>query len=80
MLLSSLLQLLLLLADSCFLSPIGGGACSPRWTNPNINNHRAVVCGSPYEVANNPVKTNTLSFTESKPIYVYIYISMLFRN
>ena len=47
--------------DTCYLSQASADACFPSWTESKYGN-RAVVCGSPNEVANNPLGANTFSF------------------
>ena len=47
--------------DSCYLSASNADACFPSWTKSDDGN-RAVVCGSPNEVANDPLKTNTFTY------------------
>lgn len=47
--------------NSCYLSARSADACFPAWTESEDRN-RAVVCGSPNEVANDPLKPNIFTF------------------
>ena len=49
------------IVDSCYLSARSTNACTSSWTESEDDN-RAVVCGSPGEVANDPLKPNTFVF------------------
>ena len=47
--------------ETCYLSARSTNACTSSWTVSEDDN-RAVVCGSPGEVANDPLKANTFVF------------------
>ena len=54
------------IVDSCYLST-NTKACSSAYKKRN-NGDAVVVCGSPGEVANNPLERNTFTFVKCKNI------------
>lgn len=55
-------MLLYSIGDTCYLSKSSDEACNARFIRYNGKDTRSLICGSPGEVANNPLKQNVFAF------------------